>query len=355
MATLNTDFRGADEIIVPDLNTHTGYAPRNADEKDVLEFEKRFADEVQAENPLIFESSVQSPEPDERIVAKWNEFQRSKGRYEGSADWSLLDEFCLKIALLWLPQIIGSCVLSNTFRAYVIRMMYQIFFLGQSQELLGKDEFGVNNLAPYGPFQYGLARQKANMRGGDGLYCEPMAWALAQGVLRCSNQKLIQITRAAGVGDDRDYPEPQGSDGAAFYRAMGNWKHIDELKPEMEAPVLEGPAVTTGDQLWDLLGECKPSYVCSMEAIRKVGEHPDGFAIHARDPGDRWAHNMAFHGRFVASDGERIIRESNESWGKLHIYNRRLSEVDKSFKEGRLTVRAIGAIDAPGSKAPTIL
>lgn len=92
------------------------------------------------------------------------------------------------------------------------------------------------------------------------------------------------------------------------------------------------------------------AFVCSMEAIHKVGTHRDGFAIHARNPRDQWAHNMSFQGYFKASDGEVFIRESNESWGAKHIYNRRQSEVDQAFRSGRLTVQAIGKIDTEKSQ-----
>lgn len=354
MVALNPDFRSADVVTPPDLNRMTGWAPRGTTEAEAIDFERRFAARIAEEEPELFQAFA-DPEPDARILKSWNDFQESKGRYPGSFDWSLLDEFCLKKPLLWLPQIIGSCVCSNTFRAYVLRMMYQTFILGQAQELFGKDEFGVNNFAFYCPFTYGLARRKANMRGGDGLYCSPMQWSLAQGVVKCDTPKLLQITRANGVADDRDFPEPQGNDGKAFYRAMGDWKYLDDLTPYMDFAVKDSVDVTSGDQLWELLKKGKPCYVCSMEAIRKVGIHNDGFTIHERDPGDSWAHNMAFHGGFISSDGERWIRESNESWGYLHIYNRRLTEVDKSFRQNRLTVASIGHINSPSSSPPSVL
>ena len=351
MAALNPDFLNADEVIVPDLNKMTGYGPRCAEADDLIDFEKRFLARQHEETPEIFQTTEQPP-IDPRILKKWDDFQLSKGRYPGSADWTLLDEFCFALVLVWLPQIIGSCVMSNTFRAYVIRMMYQIFLQGRSQELLGKSEFGVNNLSFYCPFTYGYARRKANMRRGDGLYCGPMAWALGEGVITCDTPKLLEITRANGVNRDSDYPEPQSK---SFYRAMGNWKYLDELSPFMGNRVLDGPEVTSASQLWDLLGECKPCYVCSDEAIHKVKTHPDGFAIHARNPRDVWYHNMGIHGRLVASDGARFFRWSNESWGLKHVYTREYDEVDRSIRSGRLTIRAIGEIDSNASSIPVIL
>lgn len=349
---MNPDFRTVADIQVPDLNQMTGWGVRGQDEMEAINYERASSDQIAAELPML-SGVAEKPDPDSPIVKRWNEFQQSKGRYPGSADWSLLDEFCFNQELVWLPQIIGSCVMSNTFRLYVIRAMYQIFILGHAQELLGKEEFGPNNLAPYGPYSYGWSRKKAGMRRGDGSYCGVMKWALAQGVIRCNTPKLLEITRAEGVANDQDYPEPQGRTGASFYREMGNWAYLDDLKPYAAWPVTVANDVKSAQQLWDLLDHGEGAYVCSMEAIHKVGDHPDGFPIHARNPRDRWAHNMAFHGKFIASDGERFFRQSNESWGKRHIYNRRFSEVERAFNSGRLTVASIGGIDLSESLPPS--
>lgn len=136
--------------------------------------------------------------------------------------------------------------------------------------------------------------------------------------------------------------------------AFGSWSYLDDFTPYADYRVLELPRVRSADQLWELLQECKTAFVCSMEAIKRVGPHPDGFPIHARDPRNSWAHNMAFHGAFVASDGERFFRQSNESWGAQQIYNRRVDEVAAAFRSGRLMCAAIGEIDAPKSSPPLV-
>ena len=351
---INPHFVTVDEVHAPsDQAAYSGWGPRGADEKDVLDFEARFSDACYAEAPQPFGSEETTDErPNNESYQKWVQFQKDRGRYEGSNDLTLLDEFCLGKDIAWLPQIIGSCVLSNTFRAWVIRLLYQMFILGKAEEFIGRNEFGVNNLSFYGPFTYGLARRKANMRRGDGLYCSPMAWALAQGVVPCDNQTLRRITSSNGVGGDRDYPEPQSK---SFYRAMGNWKYLDELSPFMQTPVDQYQKINNGDELWAFLESGKPGYVCSSEAIHKIGEHKDGFPIHARNPRDSWAHNMAWHGNLVASDGERFFRQSNRSWGKKHIYNRKFNEVDKRLRSGRLDCRIIGNIQALKSNPITIV
>ena len=348
---LNPDFRSCDEVEVSEL---TGWTDGTVTEEEALNIEHNAFEELEENNPQAFQTRpARDPLPE--MLEKWNEFQKSKGRYEGSADWSLLDEFAFKKPLLWKPQIIGSCVVSNTFRAYVIRQMYEIILLGVAEEYLGRDEYGPKNFSFYCPVTYGMARERANMRGGDGLYCEPMTASLMyDGVLSCNTPKLIEFLNLKGLGDSTDYPEPQGNSGAKLYRDFGNWKNLSYFKPYLDNPVLESPTVTNGDQLWDLLQAGKPAYVCSMEAIHKIGTHPDGFPIHARNPRDRWAHNMAFHGAFIASDGERFIRQSNESWGGHHIYNRRLEEVDNALRSGNLACQAIGEINGPPSSPPTV-
>ena len=349
---LNPDIRGADEVVVPDeYKSLCGWADLG-NEVMVLAKEQKALEQLQESLPERF--ATQEPvaiQPG--MIDKWEEFQQSKGRFPGSMDLSLLDEFVHGQPLLFKRQLIGSCVVSNTLRPWATRLMYQVVLLGQPMEYLGRNEFGPENYLPFGPMSYGLARKRANMRGSDGLYCGPMTESLMKdGVLQCNTPKLIEFMKNKGFSSPQDWPEPQGRDGMRLYRDFGNWKHIDQFRQYLDYPLLESPRVTSADQLWDLALAGKPAFVCSMEAIHKVGEHSDGFAIHARNPRSRWAHNMSFQGVFVASDGERFFRESNESWGPSHIYNRHFDEVAASFRNGRLTVQALGQIEGPAATIP---
>lgn len=250
---------------------------------------------------------------------------------------------------------VHNCVVSNTLRPYVTRMMYQIIMLGMGQEYLGRSEFGPDNFSFYGPWTYGMARRRANMRSGDGLYFEPMAASLLKdGVLPCNTPALVSFLQSKGLADPTDFPEPQGSNGARLYREFGQHRYLDEFKQYATAPVEEINRIRNGDELWEALGEGKTAFCCSMEAIHKVGTHKDGFAIHARNRRDRWAHNMSFQGRMVASDGDRFIRHCNQSWGENHLYNRRLEELDWELRNGGLTCGTIGPIRSPISKAPSV-
>jgi len=348
--TLNPDFRGADEVVKPD-NAQMGWTDGTKTEGQALTAERKMYDAFGNDMPVA--TKIRPAKAVNEVMAKkWDEFQVSKGRQPGSNDLSLIDEFVHGKPLLWKPQIIGSCVQSNTFRGLVARYMYETAVLGQPQEYLGRNEFGADNYATYGPFTYGMARRRANMRGGDGLYCAPMAASMAKdGILRCNSPKLKELLARLNANRDTDFPEPQN---ARLYRAFGKWQYLDELKDDADFTVMETPSIRSLDQLVEVLWAGKPAFVCSGEAIHKVGEHRDGFAIHARNPRDSWAHNMCFIGIFKASDGELFIRETNESWGGRHMYTRRAAEVGESFRRNRLSVAAIGETNAPMSRVPII-
>lgn len=354
MTQLNPDFRSADEVEIPRGNLRNLCGWSNEFGEDRAETEKRMLEGIVAESPAAFQQRV-ARDPDPGMFEKWTEFQESKGRANGSADLSLLDEFVTGAPLLWLAQIIGSCVCSNSFRPWVARMMWQIGLLGDAMDYLGREEFGVNNYSFYGPFQYGLARRKANMKRGDGLYEAPFTWSLMQGVIPCNHPELTKVLRGTSSRNDRDFPEPQGNAGKNLYRAFGAHQYIEQLTPFVEFPMAESPAPRDVDHLMSLASDGKPAFVCSMVAIHKVGTHKDGFAIHKRNRRDQWAHNMSFQGFFIASDGDVFIRLSNESWGKNHIYNVPVDEVASWFKANMLTVRAIGEIAGPESVPPAIL
>lgn len=348
----NPDFRGADEVIVPaNLKDMTGWTDGKVSENEAVLRERRGADRLQSDMPVVTRFA-QGPALLPEIEAAWQLFQNSKGRGDKSCDWSLLDEFVIQKPLLFLPQIVGSCVVSNSFRGWIIRLMYQIGLLGQAEEYLGRNEFGKANYAFYGPYTYGCARRRGNMKGGDGLYCEVMRESLLKdGVLSCSTPKLLEILTGLGAASDRDLPEPQIE---KVYRAFGDWKYLDDLTPYADFTLQECPEITRVDMLKAALQECKPTFHCSMIAIKKVGDHKDGFAIHKRDPNDQWAHLMCFHGFFYSSDGDLFFRFSNESWGEKHIYNVPYAEVDDWFKRRNVTAAAIGMINGPKSAPVSI-
>lgn len=342
---------GADEVIVPaHINiSNLGWAPTEPVDQ-ALARERVAMDRLQADMPVAFADREATPLVPE-IAKKWDEFQLSKGRHAGSCDMTLLEDFAFGRNFAWLPQGIGSCVISNTFRGWVKRLIFQVILAGQSAEYFGVNEFGPQSIAPYAPWSYGMARKRANMRGGDGLCCEPMgASLLKDGVLPCSSPKLMSLLKSLGMDSDKDFPEPQNN---ALYRAFGDWKYLDDLAVDACCRLLDTDSVTTLDQHIGYAEAYKPMFQCSGIAIKKIGAHKDGFTIHAQDKGNSWAHNMGWQGHFYASDGRRFSRLSNESWGDEIIYNIPDEELEGWYRRGLVSTMTIGEIDARKS-SPTV-
>jgi hypothetical protein len=348
MATLNPDFRSADEVVKPE-GVLFGYSDGKLTESECVTSEARALDKLANDMPVAF-SSPRQVTILPRQWEKFNAYQKSKGRAEGSCDWSLLDEYVTGSPLLWLPQIIGSCVTSNSMRPWVTRLMYQIAMLGNPMEYLGRSQVGFQNYCFFSPWSYGMARRRANMRGGDGLWCGPQLESyIKDGVLSCSTPALIDLMKSLGFAAEQHFPEPQGSNGARLYREFGDWKYLDQLKQYADFRLLEGGIVKTLDDQIARHKNGETTFVCSMLAIKKIGEHKDGFAIHGEDTRDGWPHNMYFDGFFFASDGELFMRMGNESWGERHRYNIRASEVGRWHTGNRVTMASIGQIDGPAS------
>lgn len=315
---------------------------------EMLDKEKRFFAAAQAASPAFYEPRpMRAIDPD--ILIRWDSFQESKGRFAGSNDFSLLDEFVFGKTLTWLPQDIGSCVWSNTFRRWVERATAEIGFYGQPEEWIGMEEFGPNSLAPF-CVSYGFAREIANMRGGDGLYCSPMQKSLVlDGVVLCSNPKLAELLSSVGAGGTNDYPEVRS---ASLYRKIGDWAWNSALRPHATCKLLESPKVTTYEQFLKNEDEFKPMFMCSSLAIKIAGKHPDGFTYHTENTQDSWAHNMGLGGRRVTSKGDIFHRVDNTSWlspdqpnRESYVYWIAAKEVKKWFDQGIIDAGTIGEIE----------
>lgn len=262
-----------------------------------------------ADNPVVFQQrEIRELIPG--LKKKWDEFQISKGRSPGSNDLTLITEFVFGVLWRWLPQDIGSCVFSNTFRPWVDRMCFEICLKGDPEAYIGTQQFSPLSIAPH-CVTYGIARQIANMRGSDGLYKAPMIKALTQGVVLCSTPKLKELQESAGAGSDTNYPEPRS---ASLYRKIGDWAWNDALRPYLTCALQESVDVTSVEQHRIQENQSKPMMICSGLAYKKIGVHKDGFDIHGIDPANSWAHNMDFSGFRLASDGDRFTRLTTRSW-----------------------------------------
>lgn len=315
-------------------------------EKEMLDAEKRWLERSYADYPIAF----QARSPKEMVPAikeKWEKFQADRGRFPGSADMGLLDEFVFGRSLVWLPQLTGSCVFSNSFRPWVLRAIAEIALFGDSEEYLGRNEFSPQSIAPF-CVSYGFARQRANMRSGDGLYCKPMQDSyLKDGVVMCNTPKVKELLTAANQGRDTDYPEVQDT---TVFRRMQNWAWNEALRPYTCCRVLDAPIPQNMDEFNANIDAYKPMFQCSMIAVRKIGDHRDGFAIHGMDPRNQWAHNMGIVGRRVASDGRRFVIVCNTSWlrnrntPEAYLYNVPEEDFARVWFP-RIDIGVIGEID----------
>src|SRR5690606_2053812 len=128
----------------------------------------------------------------------------------------------------------------------------------------------------------GMMRQRGGLRRGDGGFCEPMgASLLKDGVLPCDSPLLRSLLSRLGADSEKDFPEPRSN---AVYRAFGEWNYLDQLAPDAGFRLLDADIVRSLDDHIRHESDYKPMFQCSQIAIKKVGQHRDGFAIHARDP-----------------------------------------------------------------------
>jgi len=341
---------GADKETIPSWITpeQMGWSTPGESPESALSKERDTSAALQQDMPVAF--SLREPRTMvPAIVEKWEAFQLSKGRHPGSCDLTLIEDFAFGRNYAWENQWIGSCVASNTFRGWVKRCIAQIILFGDPQEYLGLDEFGRLSIAPFAPWSYGMGRRRGNMKGGDGSYCSVQgASLLKDGILPCSSPLLVALMKQLGVDTEKNYPEFDKQHNN-LYRAFGDWKYLDQLAPDACCRLLDIDDVKTLEDHIEFSKAYKPMFQCSSIAIKKIGNHSDGFAIHAQDHGNSWAHNMGQHGFFIASDGKRYHRLSNESWDDELIYNIPDDELNEWYSRSRVQTMTIGQIDLPVS------
>jgi hypothetical protein len=317
----------------------------NATIAEKVSFSKQVNELFQKDNPVAYRQRDDRPLLPE-LAKAFDNFQVSKGRASGSLDLSLIVEFVFGKPMPWLPQLIGSCVFSNTFRVWVERMCVEICLHGHPEAYIGSTEFGPTSIAPH-CVTYGLAREIANMRGSDGLYCAPMRKALFDGVVLCSTPKVKELHVANGANNANDYPEPQP---VGLYRKIGDWAWNSALRPYLACSLSESVDVTSVDGHRLQENQMKTMFMCSGIAIKKIGTHKDGFPIHGIDPNNSWSHNMGWSGFRLASDGDRFSRLSNRSWTRPGqnpeelVYNIPESEMQKIYRKD-VDVASIGEIE----------
>lgn len=321
------------------------------------DFENQWYDKAAEEMPICYRSRP-SNELLPTIKKKWEDAMSLKGMQAGSVCLFTLEEVVFGRQFDWLPQDIGSCVVSNMLRPWVQRNLVQICGRGDAEEFLGKEEFTPDSISFYGPQSYGMARKRANMRGetenDDGLTCGAIISSLmGDGILDCNTPKLLELTAKLKADKPKMYPEPIGR--PDVYRGFGNWRYIEDLRQFCDHRLLASVKQTSVDMVVESLKQYKPSIICSFTAIKKIGVHKDGFDIHARDPNRTWPHNMAFSGFFISSDGKIFIKVNNKSWGPKAVYNVPIEDVAGWFRRNGTSCMSLEEIDLPDSPPIIIL
>lgn len=288
--------------------------------------------------PRAFMQRAERP-IDSAFKQKWDTFQRSKGYEEGSCDLTLIGEFYYGTRYKWRPQSTGSCTISNAFRMWSRRALWEVLAKGQLENVLGTTEYGKTSASFYAPLSYGIARQIGGLRRGDGGFCGSTIESLMLGVIDCDHPELHKVLRQLGADSDDDLPEPRSD---SVYRQFQNWTYNDRLKPFLTSPLLESVKVTSTAQLDDNLRQYKPSLCCSMLAVKKGGEY-NGLTYFVINPNDTWAHNMSWGGKIVWN-GRTFYLLSNESWPGAPIYPIPADEVDRIFSKFRPDVMTMGEI-----------
>lgn len=278
--------------------------------------------------------------------AKWDKYQADKGYEEGSADLSLIGEFYYGRRFAFLPQKTGSCTISNPFRCWYRRGMWEILAKGELEDPLGSTEFGTTSVSFYAPLSYGIAREIGGLKNGDGGFCGPTIESLMRGVVPCNNGKLLELLHNLGADGERDFPEPQDN---RVYRAFQDWRYNKEFEPFLENPLAESVKCTDVDQLVANLKQYKPAIMCSMLAVKKGGTHK-GLTYFVADRNNKWAHCMCWCG-IIVWHGRIFLLLSNESWQADLIYAIPIEEVSGViYPRYRPEVMTIGEIDLTDSK-----
>ena len=308
---------------------HMGWGPAGSTEQETRRIEGVGLERAMAANPQKFE---EKPETylDPTTAATWAEFQKSKGYEEGSCDLSIVEEFYFGRRFHWLPQDSGSCTLSNSFRNFFRRTLWEVLLKGELETLLGSTEYGPTSVAFYAPLSYGIARQLAGIRNGDGGICSSTIQSMMMGVLRCDNPKLNELLKSLNANKEKDFPEPRDVN---VYRKFQNWTYNDLLKPFLTDPLEESLKVVDIAGLDKASELYKPSICCSMLAIKKGGVH------------NTWAHNMSWCGK-IKWFGRLFYLLSNESWQDDLIYPIPAEEVDEViFPRYRPEIQTLGKIN----------
>lgn len=277
------------------------------------------AERLEENAPHICKSSGAKPVINQELFNKIVKLMDDLGMDEG-LDLTFIEIAIYGSFLEWLRQLIGSCVASGEMRVSTTRMMWEIFVLGELEELFGTVLAGPQSFAAFAPYSYRAGRRLGNMNGGDGSYCS----VHVEGMLKYG--KLPCFT--PGLTEDSDtLPEPQNENTYRRWGGSAGNALMDKYASTAKRFLLTESERNTNDTDMAknrLITEFKPSMICSDWAFKPDYQHPtlknpDGSPmwIFKRDTSTSWAHNMSVVA-FFACKGQWFVKIRN-SWGmKFH-------------------------------------
>jgi hypothetical protein len=277
------------------------------------------AERIEAIAPHICKSSGAKPVINKDLFDKIIKLMESHGIEQG-LDLTYIEIAVFGDFLEWLRQLIGSCVASGEMRVSTCRMLWEVFILGELEELFGNTLPGVQSFAAFAPYSYRAGRRLGNMNSGDGSYCSVhIEGMLKYGKLPCFTPGLTQ--------DTDTLPEPQNENTYRRWGSAAGNALMDKYASTAKRFLLTESERNTSDPDLSkdrLITEFKPSMICSDWAFKPDYQHPtlknpDGSPmwIFKRDTADSWAHNMSIVA-FICCNGQWFVKVRN-SWGmKFH-------------------------------------
>jgi hypothetical protein len=253
------------------------------------------------------------PVKNEVFLKKIKDLQAKDGIEDGIC-LRYLEEAAFGGFLVWLRQLIGSCVASGASRIVTRRTLADILIYGDMEELFGRVLTGPKNICPFAPFSYRAGRKLGNMNSySDGSYCSVHIRGLMEvGMLPCSTENLTSDA----------FPEPQSE---SLYRSWGSSNGDTLSRPFLQTAanfkLLESEQVTDPDTSKLLIvDQMKGQMICSDWAFRPDYAHPtwkdrngNPIWIYKRDTSTSWGHNMSVVGYVFAANKWWVIIEN--SWG----------------------------------------
>ena len=278
--------------------------------------------------------------------------EMAKDGIEGGFSCRYVEKVIFKEFFQWKAQLIGSCVASGAMRIMARRALIEVFLLMATEDIVGTQITGTNNVAFFAPYSYRAGRKKGGINGnGDGSFCSAhIEGALDFGMLTCNTPGL----------ESDDFPEPQNT---RLYKQWGaNDTLLNKFASEgRKVKLLESEKITNIDSHWTALVEhYKPQMVCSNWAFKPKSQHPtwklangDPVWMYTRNKRSSWAHNMSLDGAITHGGNKYTLIEN--SWGINAHKNGSffILEADETANWIRdAEIQTIGDIDLPDSEHP---